>query len=576
MSSRDLCTKSLQGLYPRTHLCLFFALLSFLCNAQIVEIGTGSTLHQGLPIEPLARFSYTQQLFFSSQIALSGVINQISFQYHVQSSSFYSGNKEWKIFIGHTLQSQMQGWIPISQLSLVYDGILQQDYFSAGLPGSGWLTIPLQEPFSYNGNDNLIIAVDENTDGSGTSSDDFFCTQMTGIRALNFQSLTVNPDPEDPPETFNNKTYLSNIRLRFGSGTALEAPQNLYGYYAEGAARLFWEAPQSGIPEAYVILRNGAELTETSSLHHADQTVSSGNNYSYNVRARNAAGELSLPSNTIQVDVPISDPDIFLFESFESLNAFSQNIPGFINLDLDQSPTWGWENVDYPQEGSPLAWLVFSPAHTQPPLTTVSAYSGGKMLVSMSAVNPPNNDWLILPNIRPGTSSSFSFWARSLTSAYGLERLRVLISTGDANPASFSSLSGGAYLSVPAVWTQYEFDLSSYAEQDVYLAVNCVSLDAFALFVDDLELSGDGGHLDVCEQIPMVPRPHPNPGKAGFSIKSESHIDVSVYNLRGQHLGSQNGIRDFRSDTLRLGPGLYLVKVKTAEATKVFKQVILP
>ncbi|HCM14493.1 MAG TPA: hypothetical protein DHW79_00840, partial [Candidatus Cloacimonas sp.] len=65
-------------------LLLFMLLHSFLC-AQIVTIGEGELINQHLPIEPLARYSYTQQLFPATDIPLSGSISHIGFKYQISS-----------------------------------------------------------------------------------------------------------------------------------------------------------------------------------------------------------------------------------------------------------------------------------------------------------------------------------------------------------------------------------------------------------------------------------------------------------------------------------------------------------
>lgn len=576
MNICSLPEKARTGITARLFLVSCFLLFLIPAAAQVLTIGTGSVLHQGLPIEPAARFSYTQQLFYASQIGISGDITQISFQYNVQSNAFYNSNKEWSVFLGHSSLSQMQDWVPISQLSEVFTGILAQEFFGAGIPGSGWLTIPLQQAFYYDGSSNLILAVDENTDGAGYTNDDFYCTQMGTVRALNFQSLTVNPDPANPPATSNLKTHLSNTRLHFGSANIPSAPQNLYGYYADGAVRLFWDAPQAGLPEAYLIYRDGSSLGESSATAYSDITVTPGNTYLYSVQARYPDNEYSPQSNYFQVEVPLAGPNIFLFESFENQAPFSQSIPGFIIRDLDMSATWAWNNVDFPGEGSPIGWMVFAPSQTQPPLANVSAYSGSQMLAAMSATNPPNNDWLILPNLRPGTNSQFSFWARSFTSAFGLERLKVMISLGDSLPQSFIPLSGEAWYGIPATWTLYEFDLSAYANQDIFLALNCVSMDAFALFIDNLQVRGEGGYLDHESAVAAVPKPYPNPARKSFMLKSEDYFDLSIYNLRGQHLATRQKVKEFHSQDISLQPGIYLIRMQTQTQVKTFKQVILP
>lgn len=567
----------ISALQPMRYLFLFM-FFSFIlgANGQLVQIGYGTTLHQGLPIEPLAHYSYTQQLIHADQITVSGEITEIHFQYQIQSSVFLLYNNLWTIYMGHSELDELQSWIPVAELQLVYSGGFSPENFTAGLPGTGWLKIELQTPFPYNGTDNLLIAVDENMPGFSSSSDDFFCNPMPETRAINFQSMTINPDPENPPATMNLKSYLSNIRLRFETGSAPEAPQYLYGVYGEDGVQLFWQAPIAGVPEMYVVQRNSKTIGESAICSYTDYSVTTGNSYVYSVRARYPGSQLSPPSNSILIEIPALDPNLFLYESFEEAASFSQIVPGYINLDLDNSFTWGWEDFQFPGNTEPLAWMVFAPSQTLPPLTSISAHSGGKFLISMGAQTPPNNDWLILPNLRPGTNGKLSFWARSYTAAYGLERLKVLISTTDADPASFTTLNNGAFLEIPAEWTYYEFDLSHYAGQDLYLALNSVSVDAFALCVDAISVVGEGGQVDISEPVPPLPLPYPNPARKSFGIQSETAMDVTIYNIKGQKLGETKGIRKYSSEPLQLMPGLYLVKVSGREGSRVYRQVILP
>jgi hypothetical protein len=558
---------------------LVFALLFMsLCvlNAQMVSIGNGNILHQGLPIEPLARFSYTQQLFYASEIGIAGEITHLGFQYNVQSNLFFAGNKDWKIYLGHSALNFMQNWVPAGELSLVFDGSLSQDWFDNSLPGSGWLTIPLQQGFLYDGVSNLILAVDENTDGTGSSSDDFFCREMSGIRALNFQSMSINPDPETPPATINYKHYLANLRLHFGGTQYSDAPRNLYAYYADQAVRLFWEAPVEGNPEAYLLHKDTQIISETTSTAYNDTNINAGQTYIYSVQARYPGGLLSAHSNFFSITVPVDGSEIILFESFENCPSFTQQIPGFQNLDLDGAPSWGWENLDFPSEGNVLGWLVFAPSQTTPPLTDISVPTGAKILMSSSATTPPNNDWLIFPSLHLGNSATLEFTARSFTTAYGLERLRVLISTTDSNPQSFSLLHAEDWLSLPASWTDYEFDLGVYANQDVYLALNAVSLDAFALFVDDIKVHGIGGHVDVQDQVPSALRPYPNPAQGEFSLKSQTCFDLKLYNLKGQRIASYQRIKDFNSAQLSLIPGIYILRVQQDGQQHTYRQIVLP
>jgi len=193
-------------------------------------------------------------------------------------------------------------------------------------------------------------------------------------------------------------------------------------------------------------------------------------------------------------------------------------------------------------------------------------------------MTPPNNDWMISPYLHLGQNATLTFWARSFTAAYGLERLRVLISPASSNPDSFQTLHSENFLAVPSSWTEYSFDLSQYADQDVWLALNCVSLDAFALFIDDILLSSGGGHLDATDDlIPAAKvRNYPNPARKSFTLEADNFFAADIYNLRGQRLHRIKGTKRFDSAALALPAGLYLIRVKDGDKSYTIKQVVLP
>lgn len=113
-------------------------------------------------------------------------------------------------------------------------------------------------------------------------------------------------------------------------------------------------------------------------------------------------------------------------------------------------------------------------------------HSGNKMLMAVSSLTRQNDDWLILPRLN-GAAQTFSFWAKAFTAQdTPPERMRVLASKTDCNPASFEPLHQENHIEVPETWMQYSWYLE---EGTKWVAVNCVSEDAFALFVDDLQFN---------------------------------------------------------------------------------------
>lgn len=638
-------------------LCLFLCAICVI-NAQFIQIGSGTAINQGLPFEPSQHYSYSQQLYLNGEINTAGLITALSFNYRSVGSTFLTNNGMLNIWMGQTPLSSFTDWIPINNLTPVFSGDLIAAYFDSGVPGTGWMTIPLQSAFFYDAGANLVIAVDENQPGFSSTGDDFYCTQTNQARGMVFYSLTTNPDPENPPATgFNLRNHFANLRLHISpvnymprdpqpphnstevpidpllswqsdattfdlalgtdpdalplvataltqcqwqsltpltpfttyhwqviahhdnqtysspvwtfqtTGETLTAPRNLNGFFVNDHVNLTWQPPTSGTVVEYQIYRNTQPLERTINLSYQDFAIQSNATYYYYVKAVNHLNQMSPPSNTVSVTIPVIMQNVILYQGFESQPSFTQIIPDWLNLDLDNSPTWEWDSISYPTAGSPLAWLIFHPGETVPPLTNASAFSGVKYAISMAAQNPPNNDWLITPRINLGSEPLLRFHARSYTGDYGLERLKVLISTTGTQPQDFITIHPAPYLSVPVQWTPYQYNLQTWQGQTVNLAFQCISWDAWALLLDDIWICGTGGYVSIDDNYLQTPQYliHPNPARDRFLITSKdgSSFAISVYDLRGRLIHCSPPTRFFDSATsgLDLATGIYLLRI---------------
>lgn len=113
-------------------------------------------------------------------------------------------------------------------------------------------------------------------------------------------------------------------------------------------------------------------------------------------------------------------------------------------------------------------------------------HSGNKMLMAMAGVKYVNNDWLISPRLN-GDEQTISFFARSFTlENQQPERMRVLYSTTDTDPANFTKIHAADYIELSGEWAEFRYVVPQGAR---YFAVNCVSDSGFAMFVDDLSFN---------------------------------------------------------------------------------------
>jgi photosystem II stability/assembly factor-like uncharacterized protein len=282
------------------------------------------------------------------------------------------------------------------------------------------------------------------------------------------------------------------------------------------------------------------------------------------------------------VDVPVTlevipgGSVISVVLDFEEQSDWSMTFDPWTAVDGDGLPTYGITDVTFPHSEEPMAFIAFNPATTTPPQTgdpALQPHNGSRFGACMAAVPEPpvyNNDWMISPKVSLGNNSSISLWAKSYTDAYGLEKYNVLVSTTDMDPASFTLISGPTPVSAPLEWTEVTYDLAAYDQQNVYVAIQCVSQDAFIFMVDDISIDYTLGVPDVPQDMKISL--YPNPVQDQLHITSGVDMtQVEIFNQLGQKVFGQV-IKDMNFDlnTSGFNSGVYFVKITSDEgiATK--------
>jgi len=176
-------------------------------------------------------------------------------------------------------------------------------------------------------------------------------------------------------------------------------------------------------------------------------------------------------------------------DSFEDYTNFSLNFGSWTQIDNDNQPSYGSDDFDFTNEGYTGAFIVFTPSSCVPANpTNWESHSGSKYVTCFNASIPDNNDWLITPQLTIVNGNQLSFYAKSVTDQYGLERFTVSISTTGTETSDFTVISEGNYVEPPTIWTKYSYDLSEYADQEIYIAINVISSNAYCFMLDDFEI----------------------------------------------------------------------------------------
>jgi len=299
----------------------------------------------------------------------------------------------------------------------------------------------------------------------------------------------------------------------------------------------------------------------------------------YNAALRFVSNDPSNPTLDLPVTFEVLPGGVTqsVILDFESVPDWSLTFDPWTVNDQDGAETYGFTDVEYPHNYEPMAFIAFNPATTTPPLEDpeLQPHGGARFGACMASVPPPfNNDWLISPQTTLGMNPTFSFWVRSYTDQYGLEKYNVLVSTTDNNPASFTSISGSTPLLAPAAWTSMEFDLSAYTGQTVYVAIQCVSEDAWVFMVDDLSIDFIVGTPETDQEV--VYSIYPNPVTDQVNITSEKEMtQVDIFNQLGQNVFSQVVKNNFFSlNTTEYNSGVYYIRITTENGVATEKVMI--
>jgi hypothetical protein len=175
---------------------LLLLLLTTTLSFSQVSIGGGDDGDgfNSPPISPYYGYSYSQSIYLASEIGTSGDITSIEYALNA-GSNFTSADDNVDVWIGHTAKTAFDStsdWVDVSTLShVLIDGTVTVN--------NNVLTITFNSSFTYNGTDNIVIAVDANEPGYGSSSAFVLSTNGPTVGlTLDQRSDSTNSDPTSP------------------------------------------------------------------------------------------------------------------------------------------------------------------------------------------------------------------------------------------------------------------------------------------------------------------------------------------------------------------------------------------
>jgi len=157
-------------------------------NSNEFEIAANQSQPRvGIPYYQNQDYNYSQQIYLADE--MQGPMTISSFNLYFDYSQTLT-KKNCTIYMANTSLANFNDstpLVPVGQLTQVFEGKIQYN--------QGWNTIRLQTPFYYNGTDNLLIAIEDNSGTRTYIGDKFHVHTTSDIMSYIYYGTDINPDP---------------------------------------------------------------------------------------------------------------------------------------------------------------------------------------------------------------------------------------------------------------------------------------------------------------------------------------------------------------------------------------------
>ncbi|MCK9269012.1 MAG: choice-of-anchor J domain-containing protein [Bacteroidales bacterium] len=223
-----------------------------------------------------------------------------------------------------------------------------------------------------------------------------------------------------------------------------------------------------------------------------------------------------------------------VFDNVEGYAPFLiNNIGDWTVVDQDNQPTVTINGISFPHMGDPFGFITLNRSLTTPPLSEAywGARSGSQYFAAFASAQGNTSNWLISPEQNHSLPYTFSFYAKSVNDAYGLETFRIAYSTGTSNLSNFTYITGN--VSALTYWTKFTYTIPAEAKfvairhthtgfalliDDLLLGVeadNAIPANGFTVYLDDAEIA-TGLMTSEYDFTGVTPGPHTAGVKAHF------------------------------------------------------------
>ena len=183
-----------------------------------LEVGQDESNNDYLPSYSFYEYALSQQIYTPEEIGSACTITSISFFNKANTDR----NRNYDIYLKHTDKSSFSNktdWITVSASDKVYSGTVT-------MGAVAWTTFVLDTPFEYDGVSNLVLVMDDNTNGyehAPYMSCSVYSTEES--QALYAYSAATNYNPLAPPTTSEYNSNVLNVKNHLILGIEADEPQ---------------------------------------------------------------------------------------------------------------------------------------------------------------------------------------------------------------------------------------------------------------------------------------------------------------------------------------------------------------
>ena len=468
-------------------------------SGGLVEIGAGTTTSTYLPSYSGSTRSYSQQIFKKSELGAAGTIDTLAIQL---SSINSSANRSISIYLVHTSADAIFSWVPTTGAQLVWSGTTHWQ--------SGWNRIPLTTPFAYNGVDNLLMVVIDNTGSSVTSPYNTYRTHSAFTGSARYTTGSTYSISSVPSAAGTSLSTRNNVKFYMDCDNTVTcvAPNVMPTDVTDETITLEWVP---GYTESSWELEyragNGAwtsEGTVTASPYTLTNLMP-GTVYSVRLRSDCGGGTYSDWAG-FHVSTECSSVTIPYSENFNNApGSGAGNMAPCWTRNTNSSTAYPYTSSSYNHSGSGYSVYFYG-------TTTYYSY----------IASPRFDDNVQMDNLQ------IRFWAYKTTASYQIE---VGIMTDPDDFSTFESIGQFSPAST-SLWQKFEVNTNLYTGTGRYIAFRMPTTITSYMYLDDVEIY----EIPACDHVDNI-HTAGNPATTSLNVAwtprgTETQWNV-VYGLKG-------------------------------------------